>query len=226
MALRYYDDAVVAKLKRWIPSNMTLRVLKPDETKRFLETQADDKKDEPLALPLMSLSRNTDIELLQTTKCLKSFQGLAIHRTEDVTVEMNVIPVKLDYQLDLYTRTYEEGDNLLREFLFKLINNPKIIIGIPYNDIYVQATANIRVSSTVSDTSAVSERLFSGQFTRWTINFEIQDAHLYSLPYKDNWKIIFDDNTDSNGEAVLEVYNLSNFADLDSSEPLSVSIKK
>ena len=37
MACRYYDDLIVAKLKKWLPDNSKLRVLKPDESKRFFE---------------------------------------------------------------------------------------------------------------------------------------------------------------------------------------------
>ena len=30
MALEYYDDAIAAKLKKWTPNNMDIRILKPD----------------------------------------------------------------------------------------------------------------------------------------------------------------------------------------------------
>ena len=63
------------------------------------------------------------------------------------------------------------------------------MIDIPYNGTNIQHIANIRILNTISDTSAISERLFSGQFSRWTIQFEIQDAFLFSIPYKRNWKI-------------------------------------
>jgi hypothetical protein len=132
------------------------------------------------------LSRNNDISLLSTVKNPKSFDGLRIARTiknpealkeenlkkekpEPVisyTAQLNVIPIKLMYQLDIYTKTAEEGDEYVRNFLFKLINNPVLKISIPYNDLNVEHIANIRVLDTVSDTSSISERIFSGQFTR------------------------------------------------------------
>lgn len=40
MACRYYDDILIAKLQKWIPDNSTLRVLKPEESKRFFELTA------------------------------------------------------------------------------------------------------------------------------------------------------------------------------------------
>ena len=75
MAVRYYDDAIIQKLKRWIPENSSLRVLHPDESKRLFELVATDNNDKPLQLPFIALSRDNSIELLSTVKQLKSFNG-------------------------------------------------------------------------------------------------------------------------------------------------------
>lgn len=191
MAARYYDDAIVAKLKKWIPDNSRIRVLKPDEVSRLFELKAEDTKDRPLDLPMIALSRSNDIRILQTTKTNRSFDGLRLQQspTKDKTALFNVIPIQLEYQLDIYTKTEEECDEYLRNFLFKLINNPTIMIDIPYNGQEIQHIANLRVLDTVSDTSNITERLFVGQFTRWTIQFELHDGFLFSIPYKQNWRI-------------------------------------
>lgn len=194
MACRYYDDLIVGKLKKWLPDNSTLRVLKPDETKKLFELTADDGKDKPFKLPLLAVSRNNDIELLLNIKNPRSYDGLKVASDEEGTYQMNVIPIRLQYSLDIYTKTLNEGDEYVRSFLFKLINNPTIKIEIPYNDSHIEHIANIRVLSTVSDTSAISERIFSGQFTRYTIQLEIQDAFLFSVPYRKNWKLYLDDD--------------------------------
>jgi len=209
-ACRYYDDAIIAKLKRWIPENSNLRVLKPDESKRLFELTADDTADKAFKMPFIALSRNNDVELLETTKSPKSYDGLKLlgnstvenPESTETTIQFNVIPIKLEYQLDIYTKTYTDGDEYLRNFLFKLINNPKIIIEIPYNGLTIQHNANIRLSSTVSDTSSITERIFSGQFTRWTIQFEVQDAFIFSIPYRTNWKLRLDDE---DPDSVLEL---------------------
>lgn len=205
MATRYYDDVLVEKIKRWIPQDSPLRILKPDETKRLFELKADDKNDKPLKLPVIALSRNNDIELNISVKTPLSYDGLKIHSNKDITVHFNAIPINLTYQLDIYTKTYEEGDEYVRAFLFKLINNPVIKIEIPYNDVNIEHIANIHVLPTVSDTSAISERIFPGQFTRWSIQLEIQDAFLFSIPYKNNWKLVIDEDT--NEGIGLEVSN-------------------
>ena len=224
MAIRYYDDILVAKLRKWIPEESNLRVLKPDETKRLFELTAADTNDAAFKLPLVALSRNNDIELLLNIKNPKSFDGLKIESTEDVTAQFNVIPIEINYQLDIYTKTYEEGDEYLRNFLFKLINNPVIKIEIPYNNAHIEHIANIRVLSTVSDTSAISERIFSGQFTRWTIQLEIQDAFLFSIPYKRNWKLYISDNEWEYG--LLEVYNDTEYKDLAEADKIDFNWQK
>jgi hypothetical protein len=203
MAVRYYDDVLAAKLKRWNPS-ADLRILKPNEVKRLFALNAEDTKDKPLTLPCIALSRNNDLEISVNVKNPRSYAGLKLSpnaaemrrltTTPDGTLILNAIPVKPVYQLDIYTKTAEEGDEYLRQYLFKLINNPVIKIVIPYNGVEVEQIANIRVLNTVSDTSEVSERLFAGQFTRWTIQLEIQDAFLYDIPYKKNWKLFVDAN--------------------------------
>jgi hypothetical protein len=147
---------------------------------------AEDSKDTPLTLPCIALSRNNDIEIETNVKTPKSYAGLKIKQTESQTLLLNAIPIHLQYQLDIYTRTAEEGDEYLRQYLFKLINNPVIKIVVPYNGIEFEQIANIRVLSNVSDTSEISERLFPGQFNRWTIQLEILDAFLYDAPYKKN----------------------------------------
>lgn len=193
MAISYYDDAIIAKLKKWIPDNANLRVLTPEDTKRFFETTADDKNDQAFTLPMIALSRSKDIEIERNIKNVKSFDGshYSVHDVRDATVQINVIPIKVSYQLDIYTKTQAEADEYVRNFLFKLINNPLLVIEIPYNGVDYKHTANLRVLETVSDTSDIAERIFPGQFTRWTIQLELQDGMLFSCPYRKNWRIVF-----------------------------------
>ncbi len=189
MSIKYYDDAIADKISRWLPKEKNIRVLKPDESKRFLEISSEDKKEKPLTMPLFALSRSNDFTILSTIKTSKSFDGLILEKNERVSTQLNVIPISTTYQLDIYTKEYATGLNYVRELLFKLINNPKIVIGIPYNGVNIQHVANLRVLDTVSDTSDIAEHIFPGQFTRWSIQLELQDGFLFNVPYRDNWII-------------------------------------
>jgi hypothetical protein len=194
MACRYYDDILTIKLHKWLPDNSNLRVLGPSETKRLFELSAEDRNDAPLQLPLIALNRHKDIELLSTTKSPKSYDGIKLLSTPEGTLQFNVIPIKLMYDLLIYTKTEEEVDEYVRNFLFKLINNPVIKVKIPYNGAELEHIANIRVLNNISDTSDISERIFTGQFHCWTIQLEIQDAFLFSLPYRRNWQLYVADD--------------------------------
>lgn len=243
MACRYYDEILAEKIKRWLPTNTPLRVLKPDESKKLFELTADDLNDSPFKLPIIALSRNNDIELLSTIKSPKSYDGLRYYKhivpDNDMTnykgealkealnsipkgvYEFNVIPIRLVYQLDIFTKTYEEADEYIRNFLFKLINNPLLKIVIPYQDLEIAHTANIRVLDRVSDTSAISERVFSGQFQRWTIQLEIQDAFLFSIPFRKNWKFYFDDGSSTDASALELTHDINT---VEETEPLDTSL--
>lgn len=191
MAIRYYDEAVANKVNSWLPKdkNRKIQVLKPDETRRLFTIEADEKNDKPLSLPLIALSRDTSFSLLQKTMTPMSFDGLMLDSDGKHTLQLNGIPISLSYQLDIYTRRYDEGDELLREFIYKLVNNPQIVIELPYNNQKFKHVATIDMHEEVEDTSAISERRFPGQFTRWTLRFDISGAYLFSLPYVDNVKI-------------------------------------
>ena len=105
-------------------------------------------------------------------------------------MHLNVIPITTTYQIDIYTKKRIEADEYIRQYLFKLINNPQIIIEIPFNNYTVKHTANLRVLSTVSDTSDISTHIFPGQFYKWTIQLELQDGFLFSIPQKQGWRFI------------------------------------
>ena len=192
MAISYYDEAVTQKIKNWLADSSKLRVLSPDESNRLIQLMAEDSNDKPMSLPLIAISRNKDLEIESTIKQNRSFDGLIIGQDAQnaTTIHLNVIPVKTTYQLDIYTKKRIEADEYIRQYLFKLINNPQIIIEIPYNNYIIKHTANLRVLNTVSDTSDIPNHVFAGQFYKWTIQLELQDGFLFSIPRKQGWKLV------------------------------------
>jgi hypothetical protein len=191
MSIRFYDEAVADKINAWLPKsgNKKIQVLKPEETRKLFTIEADQNNDRPISLPLIALSRDTTIDVLHRTKQPMSFDGIMLDSDSNKTLQLDAIPIGINYQLDIYTRRYDEGDDLLREFLFKLINYPQLVVEFPYNKQHFKHVCSILISGEVEDTSDISERLFSGQFTRWTIRFEISGAYLFSLPIVDNVNI-------------------------------------
>jgi len=189
MSVRLYDDALVKKIKNWVKDE-NVRILSPDETLELFQKIANDKNDEPISLPIISLTRSREVDLDHPHKKMMTFDGMMLDATVDKSLQIDAIPMTLNYQLDIYTRYKYEADEYMRNFVFNLVNHPKVKVVLPYNDINYTHYSNIRLIPTVEDNSDVPNRLVSDQFTRWTISFTIDDAYLFSLPYKSNVQIV------------------------------------
>jgi hypothetical protein len=214
MAIRYYDEAITNIIKTWV-NNPNVSVLKPDEVTRLFQKRADETNDKPLSLPLIGVSRDTTVQIDTNVKTPLSFNGYPLIKNEKVTLTLDAIPILLNYQIDIFTKSYEEGDEYLRSFVFKIINNPTLVIDIPYNNKTLQSNnivlrhiAYMRLLPALTDNSDISEKLFADQFTRWTLQIEIQDAFLFSVPVSQNWSIDASEldiiTTKSDGKTVLQ----------------------
>lgn len=188
MAVRFYDEAIYNKIQAWVKDS-SMRILKPNETTRLFQLQADKKQDEPLSLPLIAISRDTSIEILQNKKHPMSFSGYPVGKSKAMTATLDAIPITVNYQIDIFTQKFEEADEYVRNFTFQIINNPKLTIMLPYNDAKLEHIAYIRLLPTLTDNSDLAMKLFPDQFTRWTLQIELQDAYLFSIPFSQNWNI-------------------------------------
>lgn len=188
MAIRYYDEALTEKIKSWV-KDPDMRVLSPNDSTRLFQMKADLNNDKPLQLPLIAISRDSEIEIINTNKHALTYDGAHIEVDEEKSKQLNAIPIKISYQLDIYTKYFAEADEYLRNFIFNLINYPRLSIEIPYNNSKIVHNFTIQLDSTISDNSDISERLIAGQFTRMTLKFYIDDAYLFSVPFMKNWKI-------------------------------------
>ena len=186
MACRYYDDLVIAKLQRWIPEASNLKVLKPDESKRLFELTADDNKDKAFTLPLIAVSRNNDISLLSTVKNPKSFDGIklcTVNKESGKTIpthtaQLNVIPIKLVYQLDIYTVDRLTNDEIYRELIFYFIKHPTIEVDIPYT-LDNKHVFNLDINPDIVDNSDTVEHVNKGVLYRYTSTWVVKDAYLF-----------------------------------------------
>ena len=184
MGVRFYDDALVEKIRNWTKNSQSLKILKPEESTRFFEMSLDEVKDKALTLPLISISRDKSIDILNMQKQAKTFDGYAAYKAERTVIPINVVPIRISYQIDIYTKTMIEADEYIRNFVFNFINYPKLEISLPYNDLEVRHESMIYLDSTISDNSDIKEHLFSDQFVRFTLKLVIDDAYLFSIPIK------------------------------------------
>lgn len=183
MSFTLYDRAVTEKIKKWIlDSNMV--VLSPDETRRLFTWKATTDGDKPLTLPLISINRNRDVSIKTTSKQMLSHRGKIFNSEKGVSDHLNAIPMTLSYVINIYTRYLEEADEYVRNFVFQLINYPKIEIQIPYNNSQLTYTSYLTLQPEISDNSDIPERLITGQFSRMTLAITLNDAYLFSYNHK------------------------------------------
>ncbi len=228
MGVRLYDEAIVKKIQKWI-KDPDMVVLKPNEVSRLWQVRADQKNDEPLTLPLVAISRDPTINIDVATKRSLTCDGanLTKNNAERVTIKLDAIPILINYQIDIYTQKYEEGDEYLRNFVFNFVNHPKMKILLPYNGSNIEHICYTRLANNVTDNSDVSEKLFADQFTRWSLQVSIHDAYLFSVPIKEDGKIVTNvdiQNTQST-EMALEHEHASTEEDYKEMESLDYDAK-
>lgn len=191
MSISLYDAALLKKIRGWV-KDKNVKITGVDETRRLFEYIADETNDKPIALPLIALRRDPNIDILQIAKRPLTYDGMTLNATAEKSDQFNAVPIKIGYQIDIYTRYLEEADEYTRNFIFNIINFPKVTIEIPYNDSNLTADSNIRLEDSFSDNSDISERLIAGQFYRFTLRLYIDDAYLYSYRTRDNLSIEYD----------------------------------
>lgn len=184
MSVRFYDEALVDKIKAW-SKNTNLTITSPNETVRLFEITADENKDS-IKLPLIAIRRAPTVDILSTNKKPLSFDAKTLEANIKKSLQLNAIPININYQIDIYTRFAEEADEYVRNFVFNIINFSKLMVTLPYHDKDIKHVSNIRLQPTINDNSAIPERLVAGQFTRQTLAIYIDDAYLFDLRYRDN----------------------------------------
>lgn len=218
MSVALYDRAIRDKIAKWIVDPQ-LTIMGPEETNRFFQYKADMSNDKPLQLPLIAISRDRDISVELTGKRPLTHRGKVFNADDTQLDHLNAIPIKINYQIDIYTRYQEEADEYVRNFVFQLINYPKMELQIPYNHCTLSYISYVTLMSDISDNSDISERLIPGQFTRMTLKIVLNDAYLFSYNIKKIPKI-----TQIDIVASKEVESTIDMGDEDKEEEPIISI--
>ena len=189
MAVKLYDEALLNKLRSWT-AGTHINLTGVNETRKTFEVIADQNNDKPIQLPLITLNRNSGYDILNFNKKPTSYQGGTRIVNSEASAKLNVIPISIPYQIDIYTRYLDEADEYARNLVFNIINYPRVRVNIPYESSGLIQDSNIRLTSGVEDNSDIPERLISGQFIRLTIGINIDDAYLFDVRVRDNVSIV------------------------------------
>lgn len=190
MSISLYDNAILEKIKSWT-NKTSIHVYGTDEVGSVFGTLADESNDKPLKLPIITISHSgSAYDISVPNKQPLSYDGATLDASYEKSLQLNAIPISIDYQLDVYTRYYKEADEIIRNLVFNLINFPKVTVEIPYNNQKILHDSAIALDGTVIDNSDVSLRLIRGQFTRLSLTFGLNDAYLWDVRVRDNYQLL------------------------------------
>ena len=197
MSAGLYDKAIVEKLNMWTKDTQ-LTVFGPEETKSVFQNIADNTNDKPIQLPLIVVRRVGGFTVLNTGKRPLAFDGATLDANHNIASQLNAVPISIPYQIDIYTRYFNEADEYVRNLVFNIINYPKLDIVIPYTNENYTHHSNIRLQGAIEDNSNIPERLIPGQFTRMSMKIDVDDAYLYDVRYRDVYSMEITSNMSDN----------------------------
>ena len=112
MSIGLYDNALLDKLRNWT-NNTNVSIVSPEESRRLFEMIADTNDDKPIQLPIISLKRPRGFEILNPVKTPLTFNGIALAKQEAGAVTLNAVPIRINYQIDVYNRYVSEADEYM-----------------------------------------------------------------------------------------------------------------
>ncbi len=191
MSTFIYDEALTEKFKNWTHKSQ-IEVYGPSETSRMFEVMAHKNDDEPIKLPIIQIERDRGFEITNSgqTRRPLSYDGRLINADSKYGEMLNVIPISISYQVNVYCRYAKEADILVRNLIFNVINYPGMQITVPKVVIHNEDgttgdmihTARIELANnTIQDNSNERERFIEGNYTKLSFLIQINDAYLWDL---------------------------------------------
>lgn len=162
-----YDNAIVNDLKKsFNPNNVpnpVVSVIGPEESIGIAAQIQDDK----LSFPIISLVRNTTVAIDQTRRNM-SWEHFGVSSVYDSKTNTEyrekVIPISLDYDLNIYTTNVVDTDEIVKELLFKYVSQYFLTIELPY-----ESKKKVRFGVVVDRGSIDTRSTTSGHLSEGTL---------------------------------------------------------
>lgn len=167
-----YDDAIINDL-RIITQDSRIHITPANNVFNLIGRLEDDV----IEMPLISLTR-TGWSLSDSKPHAAKFDGGLVSVDESGIKRVQVIPISINYQLDVWTKSREENDNILRELIFYYSTHPSLLINIDHN-LNISHYFNIFIDSNIEDNSDIIEHKNRGEYFRQTLSIYTDDAYLW-----------------------------------------------
>jgi hypothetical protein len=169
-----YDEAIVNKF-RTIFDDSRITVQPPENAIRYVAQLSEDD----VSFPLISLNRTAWSIRAGDISWAQSRTGIANRVNSDNTISvMRAIPIRLEYQLDIYTVDRLTNDEIYRELIFYFIKHPTLEVDIPYT-VDGKHVFNLDINPDITDNSDTVEHVNKGVLYRYTSAWVVKDAYLF-----------------------------------------------
>lgn len=175
MSVKCYDDAII-NCFREIFNDDTISILPVENAIRFSSQLRKDN----LEFPMISTTRlgysirNSDVNF--NAKRLGSFKG---RDGLNNNIFAQVIPIRIEYQLDVFTVDRESCDEIIRELIFYFMQHPTLKAHFEYG-LDIEHNFNLFLNDDVVDNSDTVDHYDKGVMFRNTLTFYTDDALLFA----------------------------------------------
>jgi hypothetical protein len=183
-----YDNAIVENLRE-ITQDTRINIVPVENVFRTIGKL--EGTEDHIQLPIISVTRTG--WSLKDAQHSRKFEGatLAWDKEKDWVQNIQFMPIQINYLLDVWTRTREENDDIMRELIFYYTNHPTLQVDIPFNAHYTH-NFNIFFMSDIEDNSDIVEQKNRGEYFRQTIAFYTDDAYLWKTSSRPFTKVIIE----------------------------------
>lgn len=174
MSVYIYDDAIVKDLRK-ITGDNRVTITVAENVYRVMAMLRNDE----IKLPLVTLTRTSWSITNERPHSLKH-TGLAVNydELERFYTSMYVIPIRINYLMDIWTVDQRDNDNLLRELIFYYSVNPTLKVTVPYG-LNLSHNFNILYDNEIENNSDINQHIDTGEIRRQTISLYVDDAYLW-----------------------------------------------
>ena len=177
MSAYLYDDAIVANLRQVIGDDR-IHLTTVERAMDVIPRIDNDK----FTLPLITLSRTGWHIQSDNHNHAARYEGdlVDVSPLNDTLKVQRVqfIPMTLEYSIDVWTRTRQENDEIVRELFWYFLISPTLEVTVPYDLGFIHPF-NIFVEPDVEDNSDLSSQPAHGEYFRQTIRIYTDDAKLW-----------------------------------------------
>lgn len=178
ISVYWYDESIVNKL-RTISGDNRIAVLPTDTLFRYVANLREDN----VKFPLVALTR-LGYTIRQVNRVPASYQGAQFGDKDGKVKEIQFIPIEINYQLDVITRSRLENDTFTDELLFYFINNPTLSVEIK-KGANISHVFSMVFNPDVVDNSDIESHMSNGEYFRSTMTFQVSDAKMWKTTLKD-----------------------------------------